>query len=77
MSKDKIIHFTICFVSTVLVGLAAGKAAGAAGAAGLGIGKEYGDSRAPGNRWDNWDLLADFAGIVAGLIVVWAIGEVV
>jgi hypothetical protein len=43
----------------------------------LGIGKEYGDSLAPGNRWDNWDLLADFAGIVAGLIVVWAIGEVV
>lgn len=76
MSKDKLLHFLVCFVSTVIVGLIVGKAAGAIGATGLSIGKEYGDSQAPENRWDNWDLLADLAGIIVGLIVVWAIGEV-
>ena len=39
-------------------------------AVGLSVGKEYGDSRAPGNKWDWYDNLADAIGIVIGLILV-------
>lgn len=35
---------------------------------GLGIGKEYGDSQASGNRWDLTDIVADILGIGAALV---------
>lgn len=31
-----------------------------------GIGKEYGDHAAPGNRWDWYDMLADVMGAAVG-----------
>lgn len=34
---------------------------------GLGIGKEYGDSQASGNRWDWTDIGADLLGIASAL----------
>lgn len=37
---------------------------------GLGIGKEYGDSQASGNKWDWTDIVADILGIGAALIVL-------
>lgn len=37
---------------------------------GLSLGKEYGDSKAPGNKWDWYDILADAIGIVTGLLLV-------
>lgn len=61
--KDKILHFTACLIPS-LAGLY-----GAAFAAGLAIGKEYGDSKATGNFWSWGDLLADGLGIVIGLII--------
>lgn len=35
---------------------------------GLGVGKEYGDSQASGNRWDWKDIGADILGIGAALV---------
>ena len=38
--------------------------------AGLGFGKEYGDSKASGNHWDWWDIVADAAGVAIGMTVI-------
>lgn len=76
MSEDHKKHFIICAIATLLafglyapflpfwhvflmcpmLGL------------GLGIGKEYGDSQASGNRWDWKDMVADILGIGAALV---------
>lgn len=37
---------------------------------GLGIGKEYGDSQASGNKWNMTDIVADILGIGAALVVL-------
>lgn len=58
---DLFLHFGCCFAPS-LFGVI-----GAAFALGLGIGKEYGDSQALGNKWDWFDILADALGCVAGL----------
>lgn len=39
---------------------------------GLGIGKEYGDSQASGNRWDWTDIGADLLGTASALAVLLA-----
>ena len=39
---------------------------------GLGIGKEYGDSQASGNKWDWTDILADVLGIAASMLILLA-----
>ena len=46
---------------------------GACFALGLGFGKEYGDSKATGNKWDWKDIVADLAGIAFAVLVL-AIG---
>jgi len=63
--KDKIFHFLVCLVASLGVGMI-NPFAGAMFAAGLGIGKEYGDSKATGNHWCWWDLLADALGLAIG-----------
>lgn len=40
---------------------------------GLALGKEYGDSQSPGNRWDWWDIAADAVGIAIGTTMRWLI----
>ena len=74
MKKDKLYHFGICLIVTLLFGFLINPITGAVGALGLGFGKEYGDSKAPGNSWDNWDLLADTIGVVVGLTIIAIIG---
>lgn len=67
--SDKLKH---CLVN-LLVMLIAGSIniwLGIGLAVGLSLGKEYGDSKAPGNKWDWHDILADAIGIVTGLLLV-------
>lgn len=60
IGKDKWLHFAVCTVASIIdTGLAIG----------LAIGKEYGDSKAAGNKWDWMDILADAAGIVLGTAI--------
>lgn len=63
--KDKVLHFIACLIASLGVGTI-NPFAGAMFAAGLGIGKEYGDSKATGNHWCWWDLLADALGLAIG-----------
>lgn len=35
----------------------------------MSTGKEYGDSKAAGNHWCWWDILADLMGNIFGLIL--------
>lgn len=75
IKKDKIKHFFAClavalmasFIEAVfgapyLLSIVAGIIAGCA----IGIGKEYGDKCAPGNKWDWYDIAADAAGAIIG-----------
>jgi hypothetical protein len=58
---DKLLHFTLSAVFTFALSLA-NPIAGISFTLGLGLGKEYGDSKAVGNKWDWWDwwdILAD------------------
>ena len=77
IGTDKILHAVVCFFATAVVGCACfwlGEAGsilcGVFFALGLGIGKEYGDSKASGNKWDWFDILADVVGIVVAVIAL-------
>lgn len=57
IGKDKWLHFGVCALASIInpwLGV------------GLAIGKEYGDSKSPNNKWDWWDILADVIGIIVG-----------
>lgn len=60
IGKDKWLHFEVCLIAAIINPWFA---------AGLAIGKEYGDSKASGNKWDWWDILADACGIIMGSII--------
>lgn len=57
---DKIKHAFVCFVAAILSPLFS---------FGLALGKEYGDSKAVGNHWCNYDLIADVLGLVLGSLI--------
>lgn len=61
--NDKVKHFIICFIPTFTLGVY-----GISGSMGAGITKEWCDSHQPGNKWDWWDIAADVAGAIAGLL---------
>ena len=63
--SDKTQHFIICLIASISVGIL-NPFAGFMTAMGLGFGKEFGDDRAPGNKWDWKDVGADLAGAVLG-----------
>ena len=81
IGKDKFLHAGVCFIATLLVSIATfllGQAgsiiSGSLFALGLGLGKEYGDSKAKGNKWDWLDIVADCVGIglaVLSLFIGW------
>lgn len=75
ISTDKIKHLVVCFIvsasaaiiesvfgATYPLSLLAGMIAGVA----IGVGKEYGDLCAIGNRWDWHDIAADAIGALLG-----------
>ncbi len=75
--KDKALHFWLCAIATLITGTAAGILSGAMFGAGLGIGKEYGDHKAPGNKWSWGDIGADALGIAAGAMAAYLIRVIV
>ena len=77
IGKDKIMHAIVCFFATAIGGIATfwlGEVAslfcGGLFALGLGLGKEYGDSKASGNKWDWWDIVADIVGIAIAVVIL-------
>ena len=58
MHKDKLLHFLCSLLASLVDPWLA---------VGLGIGKEYGDSKSPVNKWDWLDILADGLGIAVGV----------
>ena len=73
IAKDKWLHFGVCTLIALIVGVLigliniyAGALAGLASALSAGIAKEYGDSKAHGNCWSWGDILADVIGAIVG-----------
>jgi len=72
--KDKVLHFGVNLVLAmtgfISYWLALGLCVGAS------CGKEYGDSKALGNKWDWWDIVADMVGMGVGLLIVFLIKRI-
>ena len=76
--RDKLLHFICCFAiavvmavlngwqGVILMGFMNSFAIGVA----IGVGKEYGDSQAKGNKWDWMDIVADVAGALIGALTI-------
>ena len=82
--KDKILHFLVCMGATIgvgdlclFLGAIPSYLCGFLFSLGLGLGKEYGDSKASGNKWDWWDILADVLGALAGVGIMMLIRLIV
>lgn len=58
--KDKLYHFAICLIASLY---------STELAIGLGLGKEYGDSKAKGNYWSWADIVADISGLAIGTAI--------
>lgn len=78
INQDHYKHFGVCLAvafsaasieagcgATLIQSFVAGMIAGGA----IGVGKEYGDKCAPGNKWDWSDISADMVGSVIGAAV--------
>ena len=79
VTKDKLMHLGVsCIASlaaSVLMFLAKCGAltaclCGVWFTVGLGMGKEYGDSKSPGNKWDWVDFVFDIIGIALGQLIL-------
>ena len=76
--NDKLLHFICCFIvsacmavvnglyDAIVVGIINSFACGFA----IGVGKEYGDSKAKGNKWDWKDIFADAIGALIGSLTI-------
>lgn len=60
--EDYILHFLVCFLSSLI------SYEGAWAAFGASLAAEYKDSITPGNFWSWWDLFADAIGIASGFV---------
>ena len=78
VEKDKILHSLVCLAATlagfcymrIINDFWPSLTASWLLPMGLGFGKEYGDSKASGNHWDWWDIVADAAGVAIGMTVI-------
>lgn len=75
IQQDHLKHFVVCLVvafsaSSIEAGCGASFiqsfVAGIIAGGAIGVGKEYGDHCAPGNKWDWSDITADVIGAVVG-----------
>lgn len=67
---DKPAHFLVSFAYSVIISILFGGITGFISTISLGIGKEYGDSKSPGNTWSWADLLSDALGAIFGAILI-------
>ena len=77
IGKDKFLHAIVCFFATAIGSIATfwlGEVpclfCGGLFALGLGLGKEYGDSKASGNHWEWGDIIADVIGIALAVVIL-------
>lgn len=76
--RDKLFHFGICFVISLIVGLVMIPITNLFGVifsslvsgSGAALAKEYGDKCSPTNKWDWKDVIADYLGIGLALIIL-------
>lgn len=68
---DKVLHFGVNFVMALTAFWSWQFAVGIC--IGLSVGKEYGDSKASGNKWSWADIIADMLGMGFGLLVVYIV----
>ena len=79
VDDDKILHALVSAVSALVGSLITFFAGwycllcGGLFSLGLGLGKEYGDSKATGNQWDWGDILFDVIGIAIGVLTAFCI----
>jgi len=71
IGKDKLLHAAVNFALALTGFLSVPFAIGIC--IGASVGKEYGDSKAAGNKWDWLDIVADLIGMAAGLGVVFLV----
>lgn len=79
--KDKLLHAGVCFLATfvgyyymrIFCDHTPSFTASWLLPMGLGFGKEYGDNKASGNRWDWKDIIADAVGTALGMSVIFVI----
>ena len=75
IGKDKIYHalvnFAFALTGFISIPFAVGFCIGAS------IGKEYGDSKASGNKWDWMDIVADLIGMGLGLLTVIIVKKII
>ena len=75
IGKDKLYHALVNFVFAltgfISIPFALGLCIGAS------IGKEYGDSKASGNKWDWMDIVADLIGMGLGLLTVIIVKKII
>lgn len=77
IETDKLLHFGVSAAAAFIVSLLTSftgfwtaALCGSLFTLGLGLGKEYGDSKASGNHWDWWDIFADVLGMATGVGIV-------
>ena len=64
---DKPAHFLVSFAYALLISSIFGTTTGLVSTISLGIGKEYGDSKSPNNKWSWSDIVADVLGALLGV----------
>lgn len=67
--KDKLLHMGANFIMALTAFWDTAFAVGLC--IGASLGKEYGDSKASGNKWSWEDIVADLIGACLGLLVVY------
>lgn len=82
---DKFLHFSVCCLASVLSSIPSSffmdkwqcVYSSLLFPMGLGLGKEYGDSKATGNKWSWEDILADALGVITGMLLVFILYSII